>query len=84
MGYNTYPPKKMHFCRRVKIIMARTIVPKSRGYRKAFSINYYKYKGTCQQCRKIINFGDVLVSNSAKKTKYYHEICARKVMILDN
>ncbi len=64
--------------------MTRTIVPESRGYKNAFSINFYKYKGICQLCRNIINFGDILVSNNARNTKYYHEICARKVRLVDD
>jgi hypothetical protein len=63
---------------------AYTIVPHSRAYNKAFSINLYKYKGACQKCRQTINFGDIIISkSSSKNTKYYHEKCARKVMILD-
>lgn len=62
--------------------MARVIAPETAGYKRVFYINFYKQKGACLLCRQKINFGDVIVSHSHKNAKYYHEECARKVMIL--
>lgn len=64
--------------------MTQVIVPETRGYTRVFSINIYKQKGACFLCRNIINLGEVIVSNSYTNTKYYHESCARKVMILSD
>lgn len=62
--------------------MTRVIMPETPVYKRVFFINSYKQKGSCLLCRKVINFGETIVSHSNKNTKYYHESCARKVMLL--
>jgi hypothetical protein len=61
--------------------MARMILSDKRSYRKIFNENTLKQKGLCLHCGKMIGFGEKIVSNG-KKSKYYHEACAKKLLIL--
>lgn len=65
-----------------ELVMVKVIVPEKRSYKKTFTINSWKQDGLCLLCRRLISFGEVIVSNSNKNTKYYHEGCAKKVAIL--
>ena len=62
--------------------MFRIILPEKRGYKKVFTIIACKQNGICTACKELISFGQIVISNSNKNTKYYHEGCARKVMII--
>lgn len=62
--------------------MPKLILPAEKSYKKVFTINSYKQDGLCLKCKQLISFGQAIVSNSNKNTKYYHEACARQVMII--
>ena len=62
--------------------MFRVILPEKKSYKKVFTIIRCKQSGLCLMCKQLIGFGQVIISNSNKNTKYYHEGCARKVMII--
>lgn len=62
--------------------MAKLIQPDRRSYKKVFTISSVKQDGLCLFCKRVIEFGDRIVSNSNRNSKYYHEDCARKIMIL--
>lgn len=64
------------------LAMVKVILPEKRSYKKTFTINSWKQNGLCLLCRRGISFGEVIVSNSNKNTKYYHEGCAKRVAIL--
>ncbi|MEO9364318.1 MAG: hypothetical protein ABI348_10500 [Nitrososphaera sp.] len=63
--------------------MAKLILPDTKMYKNCLANSLIKQKGLCLHCKQTINPGDKIVSNG-KKTKYYHESCARKVMILSD
>lgn len=63
-------------------LMFRIISPYERTYKKVFTIVEWKQKGLCLKCKQLIDFGQVIISNSNKNTKYYHEDCAKLVMII--
>lgn len=63
-------------------MVGTVILPERRSYKKVFTINTIKQNGLCLFCKKMIDFGEVIVSNSNRNTKYYYEGCARKIMIL--
>lgn len=63
------------------VAVAKLILPDAKMYKNCLANSLMKQKGLCLQCKRTINLGDRIVSNG-KKTKYYHESCARKVMIL--
>jgi hypothetical protein len=62
--------------------MAKLILPAEKSYKKVFTINSCKQGGLCLKCRQLINFGQIIVSNGRKNTKYYHESCARQWIII--
>lgn len=62
--------------------MFRVILPEKKSYKKVFTIICCKQGGLCLTCKQLIGFGQVIISNSNKNTKYYHEGCARKVLII--
>lgn len=62
--------------------MFRVILPEKRGYKNVFTIVTYKQGGVCVTCNELFVFGQTIISNSNKNTKYYHENCARKVAII--
>jgi len=56
--------------------------PETRQYARSYQLIAIKQRGMCWFCRQIVKFGDIFVSHGSKKTKYYHEGCARKVMLI--
>lgn len=62
--------------------MARRILPGRGSYKAVFEILRFKQRGSCLICKCMIKYGQVIVSNGKKNSKYYHEDCARKVLII--
>jgi hypothetical protein len=60
----------------------RVLQPETKEYRRSFDLITVRQKGVCWFCRQLVRFGDIFVSHGNKKTKYYHEGCARRVRLL--
>ena len=60
----------------------RIIVPGKASYKSIFNIIQCRQQGLCFLCKLKIAFGEVVVSNANKTSKYYHESCARRVRIV--
>ena len=56
--------------------------PEAKRYRSAFERFALRQDGLCWFCHQLVICGEVFVSHQNKKTKYYHEGCARKTMLL--
>lgn len=62
--------------------MFKIILPGKKAYKSIFTIIQCRQQGLCFLCKLKITFGEVVVSNANKKSKYYHEDCARRVRIV--
>jgi hypothetical protein len=64
--------------------MGRIVVlqPETREYRRTFQLFAIRQEGLCWFCRQMVKFGEVFVSHGNKKTKYYHEGCARRALLI--
>ena len=62
--------------------MAKLIQPDKKSCKKVFTIKSIKQDGLCLFCKRMIEFDEIIVSNSSRNSKYYHENCARQVMII--
>jgi hypothetical protein len=64
--------------------MGRVFVlePETKEYRRSFQLFAIRQKGLCWFCRQMVKFGEVFVSHQNKKTKYYHEGCARRALLI--
>lgn len=57
-------------------------LPFSRAYTRAFEYNKFRQDGLCRLCKNTIHYGEAIISKGDRKTKYYHEACAKKMMII--
>ena len=62
--------------------MATVFYPSTRVYARTFEYNRFRQKGLCRLCKTAINFGETIIGTGDRKRKYYHEACAKKVMII--
>lgn len=58
------------------------IEPEARKYARSFQLITIKQYGACWFCRELVRFGDVFVSHGSRSTRYYHEVCARRAVLL--
>jgi hypothetical protein len=58
------------------------IEPRAKEYTRSFQLIAIKQKGACWFCRQMVRFGEVFVSHGSRSTRYYHEGCARRAMLL--
>lgn len=60
----------------------KTDTADKKSYKKVFTIKSIKQDGLCLFCKRMIEFGEIIVSNHSRNSTYYHENCARQVMII--
>lgn len=61
--------------------MPRIIMPDTKMYSNCLANSEVKQGGLCFHCKRMIITGENIVSNG-KNAKYYHESCAKKLLIL--